>query len=56
MFAADKGHSDIVRAFLEASVASAQTLRSALELANFHGHHEVVLGSAQNGGIPTFPE
>ncbi|CAJ1368704.1 unnamed protein product [Effrenium voratum] len=41
MFAADKGHSDIVRAFLEASVASAQTLRSALELANFHGHHEV---------------
>eukprot|EP00438_Fugacium_kawagutii_P027897 Skav231443 [mRNA] locus=scaffold1847:286039:292264:- [translate_table: standard] len=42
MFAADKGHLEIVRAFLDAAVASVQTLHSALELATSHGHRDVV--------------
>jgi len=41
MFAADKGHLEIVRAFLDADVASPQTLHSAVELATSHGHHHV---------------
>mmetsp|Transcript_39996 Transcript_39996/g.74557 ORF Transcript_39996/g.74557 Transcript_39996/m.74557 type:complete len:534 (-) Transcript_39996:116-1717(-) len=41
MFAADKGHADIVRALLDASLTSRQSRASALELAQFHGHHEV---------------
>ncbi|CAK9061051.1 unnamed protein product [Durusdinium trenchii] len=42
MFAADKGHAHVVQAFLDASLASAPTKRSALELANANGHHQVV--------------
>ena len=42
LFAADKGHMEVVRTLLDATFISVRARASALELANFHGHHEVV--------------
>ena len=46
MFAADKGHMEVVRTILDATFISVRARASALELANFHGHHEVAQLSA----------
>ena len=42
MYAADKGHCEIVQTFLDAAVAPPQTIRWALEHAVSHGHQDVV--------------